>query len=432
VVTPSVALAENPMDEWAHWVVAQRGTWKGQTVPFPPLETRPTDDAWRICSLVRPVCVHANADMDHASVEAWLVAAEAADDLIALGGWPRAVPDGGRGGTQQQDLYIVNANVRAPLGHLEVPLVDGNLDGAITFATLPREVAPDRRAGCAVAALTEAALYGRDPAEAQAWRQATGAFVAWQATGQPGCDERATTDAQRAPYAGWVTDTLQTGAGAAMMLAMISDRTDGGSGAFVRELWELARQLTWQGQRLRGSPDLWEALVAALENAHETLPQLMEDFAVARYFARPGMTPQYPSLGWLASDALVPVSGPVTFAELPAHLHLGDPPLEVFGSQYALVDTAGIDPMGRLAVWLRAELGVEWSLVAVRLRADGTEAGRVIAPPRRDPRSFFPVELLGETSRVLLVVTNLGKGTPDADIEATRAHAFSLIVDVDR
>lgn len=432
LVTPRVARADNPMEEWARWVVAQRGTWKGQTVPFPPLEARPTDHGWKLCSLFRPVCVHGPADMDRATMAAWLDAAEWADDLIALGGWPRAFPDGGRGGTQQQDLYLVNDATRAPLGHLEVPFLDGNLDGAITFATLPRDVAPDRRAACAVAALVESALFGRDPAEAQAWRQATGAFVAWQATGVPGCDERATTDAQRAPHSGWITDTQLTGAGAAMMLAMLSDRTDGGSGTFVRELWQLARQLTWQGDRLRGSPDLWEALTVALENAHETLPQLMEDFAVARYFARPGMTPAYPSLLSLAGDAVVPVSGPVTFAQLPAHLHLGEPPLEVFGSQYVLVDTAGIDPMGRLTVWLRGELGVEWSLVAVRLRADGSESGRVVAPPRRDPRSFFPVELLGETSRVLLVVTNLGKGTPDADVEATRAHAFSVIVDIDR
>ena len=41
------------------------------------------------------------------------------------------------------------------------------------------------------------------------------------------------------------------------------------------------------------------------------------------------------------------------------------------------------------------------------------------------------MELLGETARVLVVVTNLGKGNPDADLEATRAHAFSLIVDID-
>lgn len=432
VAIATEARADNPMETWARWVAAQRGTWKGQTVPFPAIEERPSERGWIRCSWSRPICVHGLADADDAAVLSWLDAAEWAYDVIGLGGWPRAFPDGGRGGTQQHDLYLVDAPPRAPLGHLDAPMMDGNLDGAITFATLPRSVTPDRQQACAVSALIEAALYGRDPAEAPAWRRATGAFVAWVATGHAGCDEQAISEQQRQPHRGWITDATDSGAGAAMMLAMLSDRTDGGSGTFLRELWQLGRQLTWEGQRLRGSPDLWEATIAAVENAHETLPQLIEDFAVARYFARPGLTPPYPSLRELPSDAVVPVEGPVIATQLPAHLHLGEPPLEVFGSAYVMVDAAGIDPMGRVKVWLRGELGVEWSLIAVRLRADGTEAGRVIAPPRRDPRSFFPVELLGETARVLLVVTNLGKGNPDADIEAMRAHAFSLIVDIDR
>lgn len=424
------AHADSPMDAWARWVAAQRGTWKGQTVAFPEFEARPTDHAWVLCSELRPLCVHGPADLDAAWMHDALRAVEAAHDLILLGGWPSAFADGGRGGTQQHDVYVVGDSPSAALGHVDAPRNDGNLDGAITFATLPRSVSVDGLQACAVAALTEAALFARDPAEAPAWRKATGAFVAWLATGVPGCEERAFVDQQQAPERGWVTDVAESGAGGGLMLALVSDRLDGGSGAFVRDLWEMSRQITWEGQRLRGSPDMWEALSATLENAHDSLPQLMEDFAVARYFARPGLNPPYPSLRALTSDAVVPVHGPITRRQLPSHLH-ADNALEVFGSAYTLVDTAGIDPMGCLKVWLRGELGVEWSLVAVRLRADGTEAGRVIAPPRRDPRSFFPVELLGETARVLLVVTNLGKGLPDADIEATRTHAFSLITDVD-
>ncbi len=433
VVAVSVAVshdahADNPMETWARWVAAQRGTWKGQTVAFPDPEPRPSMPLVR-CSEWRSLCVHGPADAG-ALVSDALRSLETAQDLIALGGWPMPLPDGGRGRTQQHDVYLVDASERAALGHLDAPYSDGNLDGAITFATMPLTVAPDRLDACAVAALTEAALLGRDPAEAQAWRQATGAFVAWLATGEPGCDERAVIDQQLQPHLGWVTDADHSGAGAAMMLAMMSDRLDGGSGSFFRELWQLSRQLTWEGTRLRGSPDLWEAIDAALGHAHETLPQLMEDFAVARYFARPGLHAPYPSLRGLPRDAVVPVTGPITQGALPAHIHANNP-LEIYGSAYVVVDASGIDPMGRLQVWLRGELGVEWSLVAVRLRADGSEVGRIVAPPRRDPRSFFPVELLGETSRVLLVVTNLGKGIPDADIEAARAHSFSLIIDTE-
>lgn len=430
--SPLAAQGNGALDEWAHWVVAQRGQWKGQWVPFPAPEARPTDSPQRLCSELRPVCLHGPVDVEPAFLREALAELEAAYDLIDHGGWPHAFADGGRGGTWQQDVYLVDASPAAPLGHLEAPFLDGNLDGAITFATLPRTVAPDRLRACAVAALTEAALFGRDPAEAQGWRQATGAFVAMLATGDPGCVEASLVEQQQQPHRGWVTDAPETGAGAALLLMTLSDRLDGGTGTFVRELWQLTRQLTWHGSRLRGSPDFWEALDAALENAHEKLRTVIEDLAVARYFTRAGMTAPYPSLGGLPRDAVVPVTGPVVATQLPAHLHLGDPPIEVFGSAYALVDATGLDPMGRLTVWLRAELGVEWSLVAVRLRADGTETGRVVAPPRRDPRSFFPVELLGETDRVLLVVTNLGKGVPDADIEDTRAHGFSLIVDVDR
>jgi hypothetical protein len=73
-------------------------------------------------------------------------------------------------------------------------------------------------------------------------------------------------------------------------------------------------------------------------------------------------------------------------------------------------------------VWLDGETGTEWSLVAVRLDAEGVERGRTRAPPTRRARSYIPVELFGEgegrTAEVVLVVTNLPDDDDDRDVHA--------------
>ena len=103
--------------------------------------------------------------------------------------------------------------------------------------------------------------------------------------------------------------------------------------------------------------------------------------------------------------------------------------LRTYGSAYAVVDTRGARADARLEVWLRAEPGPRWSLLALTLDQAGTELGRVAAPARTTPASFLPVELDANTARVVLIVTKLphvrGEQAPADDDE----HGFELTLD---
>jgi hypothetical protein len=136
----------------------------------------------------------------------------------------------------------------------------------------------------------------------------------------------------------------------------------------------------------------------------------------------------------LGPDAAVPVVEARPFAELPQHLPSALPALDATGSAYVGVDTRGAAAGARLKVWLKGERGARWSLVAVRLGADGGELGRVEAPARtRVPEAYLPLELTPDTARVLLVVTHLpatplsARSKQDPPLPGPRS--FRLILD---
>ena len=133
----------------------------------------------------------------------------------------------------------------------------------------------------------------------------------------------------------------------------------------------------------------------------------------------------------LPADAEVPLVGTTSWGELPRRYEPNGLELEPFGSAYLLVDTSDAPAGSVLRIWMRGEYGVGWSLIAVRLGADGRERGRVRAPVRpRTPRSYIPLELTDdETERVLVVVTNMGGRLPDADEPEEMLRAFRLILD---
>ena len=163
----------------------------------------------------------------------------------------------------------------------------------------------------------------------------------------------------------------------------------------------------------------------------ERLHDLMTELAVARWWLGDRDAHRvFPTLRGLGSGATVPVFEAVARADLPHYSKTG-PEVEVFGSQYALVDVRGAPAESRLRVWLRGEYGVEWALTGSRLDASGRELGRLSAPPRRDDgRSYLPVELTPDTTHVLVSVTNLSHRLPDADDDDPNARAFRLIFDL--
>jgi len=445
VVAPSAARAQGGsdgestrtiIDEWAAAMaesLARR--WEGPVTDWPDVEPRP-EAAGVTRSLLYPVNVQAGARVDAARVERALAALELAYEYLDDHGWPMPVPDGGRGGTGGFDLYLVPAigDDRPAFASHDAPHVHDGFDATVPWARVDSaSVSDDRLDACVVSAFAEAMLLGIDPAEARSWRVATADFLAWVITGHFGCSERGVTEQQQQSWRTWIGPE-GSGEGGALFLAMLSARTDGLTGDFIRDLWTAAPQRTWEGDRLRAAPDMWQVVNAVMEVGDDPLPGFLEEVAVSRYFGGPEVRRDHAPLGPLRSlpeDAAVPIRGRTAWQDLPRRFEPHGLELEPYGSAYVLVDTSEAPPGSLLRIWLRGELGVGWALAAVRLAANGRDRGRVRAPVRPlNPRSYIPLELVdGDTEAVLIVVTNMGHRLVDADAPDDQVRSFRLILD---
>lgn len=442
------------IDRWAEAVAdSMAPRWTGPRVPWPEPEARPAS-AGSIASELHPLHVHASStSADAALLEETLRALERAHGWMEANGWPTAPPDGGRGETPGFDLYLVDDAGSAPGSRwhdevpsdpddeplveaaresIDAPIAWGGLDGAVTFARMRADA--ERVEPCAISAYVRASLYGNDPAEAASWRVATGDYVAWLLTGHFGCSDEGLVRAQLDPWRTWIGARPDTGYGGALFLAMLSARTDGLSGDFIRDLWSGAPQLTWEGEGLRAAPDMWQVVHRVMEVGDDPLARLIEEMAIARWFVggaeRDAGAPML-FLRELPEQAEVPLAGETAWEELPRRFEPHDLELEPYGSAYLRVGTDGAAPGSTLRIWLRGEFGVGWALSAVRLRSDGSEAGRVRAPVRpNNPRSFIPLELTNsDTASVLIVITNMGARLVDADEPDDQVRSFRVIMD---
>jgi hypothetical protein len=306
-----------------------------------------------------------------------------------------------------------------------------HLDASTAFAVVDADVPDEALDACVADAYTQALLFGHDPAESAEWRRATAAYLSWLVTGRWGCEE-AVVRQQREPWRGPIAGSAGDGAGGALFLAMISARADGDRGRFLRDLWGLASQKSWHRVAMHGTPDLWEALDRSARVAGDPLKGIVEEISVARFFSglpERRRSATFPQVRLLPTDAVVPLAIDARWSELPRHLPPVDQEIEPYGSGFAWVDVRGAAAGTQLQVWLRGEYGVEWALVAVQLGEEGEELGRIAAPPRREPRSFVPVDLAEGTVSVLVVVTNLSSRLPDADVLDLNARSFRLILD---
>jgi hypothetical protein len=424
-------------------VAASNPIWTGQRVPRPAPMARPPGASLVVRSALRPLAVHADPAAARAPLaEDALAALEAAYDLMRVTGWDLPVSDGGRGDTDGFDLYLVDLPTDSYEARADGDLALSFEDSTVAFAVVDPDVDSTLFAACVTQAYVDASLLGVDPAEAPQWRRATSAWLAWMITGRFGCDEdevaRAMAEPGRAPIpdraaregAEGATDDGQpiSGAGGAVWLALLDAYHSGGSGRFVREAWQFARQRTWEGHDLRGSPDLFQVMRAMFPRAAEKLEDVVEAVALSRWLAG---TPVAPSRALLAIPRLAaPASkGPYTWAQLPIRARVDDRPLRSFGAGYVVIDTRGAPPRSSLRVWLRGEYGTSWSLVGVRMDGSGHVLSQLSTPPRRAPRSYLVLELMEATDHVLLVVSNLAPRLPDADSIDVNERGFELMVD---
>jgi hypothetical protein len=432
LTTPARAqILDAPREYAKAFVEATTPRWDGQTVTWPEPQPRPARAVHTLRSLEWPVNVHGGSHLPPSRLEAALEALEAAAAWLDHGGWPAPLPDGGRGGTGGFDLYLTPLEQGLVGAFMDAPVAWSHYDAASTFAVVDPAAPGDSLAACVTSAYVQAMVFGQDPAEAPPWRQATGTLAAWLLTGEWGCTNSA-DQPQRDPWRAWVGDGDRTdeSAGGALLLAMLSERMDGGRGSFVRDLWQVARQRSIGTDDLRGIPDLWQAIGLLLDMAEQDVDETLADLAVARYFAgaRDRHAP-FVALRGLGPEATVPLAWRTGWQALPARSPPADPPLEPTGCAHALVDVEGAPDDSVLRIWMRGEYGVRWSLTAVRLDAEGRELSRMTAPDRKVPHSYLPVQLTEGTAHVLIVVTNLSSRLPDADIPDENVRSFQLTVD---
>lgn len=442
----------SPIDQWARAIAeATVPRWTGPRVSWTAPSPRPQSEGPAALSAMRPLAVHAAPSVPAARVDRALAALEQAHAWMDERGWGVPYPDGGRGASDGFDLYLVDGAPRAEEGSFELPraaegepderversirvgwdapLGWGAIDAVTAFAELEAGVPDDALEACVTSAYVQALLAELDPAEAPAWRRATATWIAWDLTASLGCAEAGITAAQEHPERGLVGHAPASGEAGAMLLAAISAHHDGGSGDFVRDLWQGVRQWTWEGEGLRAEPDLWHAITHFLEVSRDPLPRLIEEVAVARWFT--GARAREGTASTALARAIPDEIRPHAIAEwsrLPRTALHGEPELGAHGSAYVLADVRTAPAWSVLNVWLRAEFGAEWSLVAVRLDAGGRELGRVRAPIRREPRGFLPVELREGTAAVLVVVTNQGGRALDADEPDAAVRGFRLVL----
>lgn len=423
------------MDAWANWALAPK-VWKGQTVPAPEPVPRAPDAptaARALDSLDLPVRVHVPARSAASWAQASLQALEHAYSTLHAAGWPLPAFDGGYGGNGSLDLYAVSETHCADAcSAIDGPLLWSDFDAAQSYALIAQDLPEQTLAGCALSALAQAGLRGVDPAEAATWVRASAELAVWQLLGELGCDG-SLARAQAQPELGVLGVDPRTAGAGALLLAMLSERLDDRAGVWLHGLWESTRQRSAglvSSERLRSSPDLWEVLRQTLGLRQIALDDELLAFSVARYFAGPPerrARASHAIFAALPNSAGVPITRELHSTHLPERI-LDSPLLHDVGSAYLRIQIDDGARPSQLQAWLHGEYGVRWSLIAVRLDADGHEVGRTAAPPRNVPNSYLPIALDDETRSVLLVITQLPEHLPDADSRIDTGHGYELIL----
>lgn len=396
LVCPADARAQgwtDGVDRWAESLVGRSATkWVGRRVPFPTPHPRP-ESAAQLGSLRVPVRVHAAPGAPAERLEAVLQAAEDGLSALQQSGLLAELGDGGEGGSFERDLYLTAQASDSAGAGVDATAPMWPLDGARAFAWIDARLPSDQLEVCTVQALIEAQLLELDPAESPPLRRASAAYFAWLATGEPGCHVDA-ADAIEDDAQGRVAHLFA-------WLRALGARQDGNRGVFLADMWQLSRQRTWEGEGLRGSPHLLEAIAKTLSLTRESLEYVAAD--VALRMARAQLQSPGHQLAIRQIDA----------AKLPARLPPLMPPLGALDSAYAIVRLSKPRPGARLSVWSHGELGVRWALSATPLDAQGHARGLITAPVRNVPHSELHVELDPHTTSVLVSLTNVGNGVPE-------------------
>lgn len=397
--------------------------WAGQTVE-PPLSSPRPDARPLMSSSDGSVTLHASPTLmpEPAALQTILSAVEEAARALPRLGFARPIPDGGRGGTQGFDLYLVDEPMGADAKSDGLELL-GPLDGAIAHGLLGADVPAHLLSACAVDAYAQAALLGLDPAESRRIRRALAAYLAYKITGIAGCEDA--IDAwQFAPEQGPFSELLYEGAGGALFLLLLDSRwrADGRTPA---EILSLARQLSWERHKLRASPDYWEAIETITASRQERFLDLLVGISVERLFT--GDYARRPELSSIPSPHSFRRGRPRTYS-----FHTSASPRGVApgGAIHAEFSLEGFKDGDALNLWVDGEYGFRLTLAAIALDAEGRELRRFISPPgASNHRAFVPFVYPEGAASIRLIGISLGFERPDEDLPPPVARRARFILE---
>lgn len=425
---------ERPFDAWAR-TVAYDGPWKGVTVQAPVTRSRPDSTTHTLTSQTVPVSLHCRyqgkGDCDASELRRNLEALEHAYVSLRAAKLPLPPGDGVEGGDGHFDVYLTR-EARDVRAYTDGADLLSAFDGCTVFGTadanLSASVSSGELQACMSTLVAQAGLLALDGAESEAVRGATAAYFGHLVSGQM-C-ERSHQGAQERPDMGLFTPG--TAASTGLFLAVLSERQDRATGAFVASLWQFAQQDSKQRTTLRASPDFLETLDRALDNAGESLNDLVLEFNASRYFAgredQPAPSP-YQAIRTLPDGAAVPVAAELKVEDLPHH-HYADRNLNAYGSAYLRLDTRGLDEGQSVEVWLRGSYDALWGLTALRMDKNGRELGRLHIANRPGSKAFLPIRNVAGMTEVVLVVTRLPRRLLDPDERKVLPTGYKLILNV--
>ncbi|HEX6241463.1 MAG TPA: hypothetical protein VFZ61_11235, partial [Polyangiales bacterium] len=257
------------LSEWADAVTRRSNLrWVGQRVAEPEPRAHPESSAW-LDSERWPLRVHTTGTLSPASLQRARELLAAAEQALGLG-----AETGVFALQRPLDLYLVDSPDQGAFAG--TASVWSELDAREVFAQLDVRTPSSALPACSAEVLMDSILFGLDPAERSTLRSASAAYFGALVQGE-GCGSEATRESLSFDQ----RELLGTPAALRAWLEALGAKRDRNRGVFLENMWQFARQLTWEGEGLRGSPDLIEAIAKALELNHERLEEVAAALAAS-------------------------------------------------------------------------------------------------------------------------------------------------------
>jgi hypothetical protein len=338
------------------------------------------------CSFRAPVCVHPTPGVTPAAVLETLDALERAfERLVGALGLPAPLADGGRGGSDALDLYLVPSDRTAQgferLRAWSEPRRFGGFDAAPGFcvASADAGILAERAATLCVG---EAVALRLDPAETPHTRRAF-ATELWWLTGAPtSLDFEAVDAVQRAPGRALGERELSVRSeGAALFFDFLEAYLGAGEpGSLSAALFAASAQVTPAGAAVwHNEPDAFDVLLHTFDESEHKMAQMLGELAVARAFGGDRDDGQHAlSLGWAGTFGDPTFDWVLALSKLPKRVRLS--PVEPTGAAFVWLDLDAPTAGKTLAFQAEWEPPAEFRFQLVKLDADGNEMGRIDVP----------------------------------------------------